>query len=491
MSNSRLEEIRQVRLEKLNKLRELGIDPYPSKFSKSITSVVKAREMQGKTVSTAGRLWRWREHGNVIFADLKDDSGQIQLLFQKKKLEDKFKILKLLDMGDFLGVEGEVTTTQAGEITLDVTYFELLSKSLRPLPDDWHGLKDIEERYRQRYVDLLLNQESRNVFITRAKIVSFLRQYLDNHHFLEVETPVLQPLYGGASAMPFSTHHNALDSEFYLRISDELYLKRLIVGGFDRVYEMSKDFRNEGVDRSHNPEFTMLEFYWAYADYHKLMEFTEEMLSGLVKEITGGYKVNYQEEEINFTPPWPRISYRDAILEHSGIDINQADTYDKLLEEIKLNNIKMDLKAPKGYGALLDAMYKATTRPHLKGPLFLTDRPTEFVTLAKRIPSDPNKTASFQLLVLGNELLNAYNELNDPIDQELRWKESEELGEKGQEEHEVLDRDYIRALEYGMPPTAGWGMGIDRFTSILTNQPSLKDTILFPTLRPEKVNDKS
>lgn len=486
MSQSRLEEIRQVRLEKLNKLRELGIDPYPAKYSKVTVTVTVARESMGKKVAVAGRLLRWREHGNVIFADLRDDSGQIQLLFQKKVLNTQYSILKLIDMGDFLGVEGEVTTTSAGEITIDVSYFELLSKSIRPLPDDWHGLKDIEERYRQRYVDLLLNQESRQVFIARAKIVKYLRQYLDDHRFLEVETPVLQPLYGGASAMPFSTHHNALDSEFYLRISDELYLKRLIVGGFDRVYEMSKDFRNEGVDRSHNPEFTMLEFYWAYADYDQLMKFTEEMLSSLVKEVTGDYKISYQGEEIDFKPPWPRISYRDAILKHSGIDIDETTTYEKLLKEIEINNIKFDRKNIKGYGAILDAMYKHTTRPHLMGPLFLTDRPTEFVTLAKRLPTDPNKTASFQLLVLGNELLNAYNELNDPQDQELRWKESEKLGEEGQEEHEVLDRDYIRALEYGMPPTAGWGMGIDRFTSILTDQPSLKDTILFPTLRPEK-----
>lgn len=486
MANSRLEEIRKIRLEKLVRLRELGIDPYPAKYSKNFVTIASARESMDETMSVVGRIWAWREHGNVIFADLKDESGKIQLLFQKKQLGDKWEILKLLDMGDFLGVEGKVTTTSAGEITVDVASFELLTKSLRPLPDDWHGLKDVEERYRQRYVDLQVNEVARQVFLDRTRIVKFLRRYLDEHGFLEVETPVLQSIYGGTVAKPFSTHHNALDTDFFLRISDELYLKRLIVAGFDRVYEIAKDFRNEGMDHSHNPEFTMLEFYWAFADYEKLMTFTEHMLSELVKDIKGSYKFAYQGEEIDFTAPWPRISYRDAILKHAGIDINEANTEKKLLEEIKRNNIKLSLDGVLGWGNLMDTLYKKTTRPHLVGPIFLTDRPTEFVSLAKRKPEDGTKTASFQLLVRGEELLTAYNELNDSIDQAERWRQSEKWGEKGQDEHEEFDADYIRALEYGMPPTAGWGMGIDRFTSMLTDQPTLKDTILFPTLRPEK-----
>ena len=478
MGQSRLEEIRQIRTEKLQKLRDLGVDPYPAKFSKSRVDISRALGSLGKNVAVAGRVWRWREHGNVVFADLKDSSGQIQIMFNTQTLADKWPVIKLLDVGDFLGVAGKIVKTQAGEVTVDVSSFELLTKSLHPLPDDWHGLKDIEERYRQRYVDLLLNQPARQVFLTRTEIVKFLRRYLDEHGFIEVETPILQSIYGGASAKPFTTHHQALDTDFYLRISDELYLKRLVVGGFDKVYELGKDFRNEGMDRAHNPEFTMLEFYWAYADYQELMKFTETMLSQLVKEL----KI---ATDIDFTPPWPRISYRDAILKHAGIDINQADTAAKLLKLIKRKNIKLNLEEV-GFGTLLDILYKQTTRPHLIGPLFLTDRPTEFVTLAKRLPHDPSKTASFQLLIKGEEVINAYNELNDPIDQADRWRESEKLAAKGQEEHEAFDADYIRALEYGMPPTAGWGMGIDRLTALLTGQSTLKDTILFPTLRPEK-----
>jgi lysyl-tRNA synthetase class 2 len=335
-------------------------------------------------------------------------------------------------------------------------------------------------------VDLLVNPQVRNVFETRTKIVSALRSFMDKNGFMEVETPVLQPVYGGASARPFVTHHEALDRDFYLRISDELYLKRLIVGGFERVYEIGHDFRNEGIDRAHNPEFTMLEFYWAYADYERLMSFTEEMFVSLLKEVRGSTGIEYQGRRFDFKPPWKRLTYRQAILKATGIDINQADSEDTLMRAIKDHKIGLEERNPVGYGAVLDALYKQTTRPGLEGPLFLTERPAEFVSLAKRLPADPHKTASFQLLVAGEELLNAYNELNDPIDQAERWQESEKLGKKGKAEHEAFDEDYIRALEYGMPPTAGWGLGIDRLTAVLTNQPSLKDTILFPTLRPER-----
>lgn len=486
MAQTRLEEIRHTRIAKLNQLKKLGVDPYPAKSSFSTISISAARKSLGETVSMSGRIWKFREHGNVIFADLKDAAGQIQLLFQKNNLADQFNLVKLFDSGDFLAVSGKVITTQAGETTLDVSGFEILAKSLRPLPDDWFGLKDIEERYRQRYVDLLLNNQVRKVFLTRTKIITLLRQALDKEGFVEVETPVLQAIYGGAAAKPFTTHHNALDVDFYLRISDELYLKRLIVGGFNKVYEIGKDFRNEGIDRAHNPEFSVLEFYWAYADYQDLMQFTERLLSNIVKRIRHSYQLSYQGQQIDFSPSWPRISYRDAILKHSKIDIDVSNSEEKLKAAIKEQGINLGDKRPVGFGDLLDTLYKVTTRPHLIGPLFLTDRPTEFVTLAKRLPNDAAKTASFQLLIAGEEVINAYNELNDPQDQAQRWHESEELGEKGHEEHEVFDEDYIRALEYGMPPTAGWGIGIDRFTAILTDQPSLKDTILFPTLRPEK-----
>lgn len=481
-----IDELKKVRLSKLEALKKNGIDPYPGTIKRS-EHIRQARDMEGKTVTLAGRIRGLRGHGKIMFADLVDESGKIQVVFKSDEISEKtFNLLQLADLGDFLAVQGKVGKTQAGEISLFAVDFQILSKSLRPLPDQWSGLKDIEERYRQRYVDLVMNEDVRKIFFKRSQIVSFLRKYFDGQGFMEVDTPVLQPIYGGASAKPFVTHHNVLDIDLYLRISDELYLKRLIVGGFEKVYEIGHDFRNEGVDRAHNPEFTMLEFYWAYADYEKLMEFTQDLFVALLKEVHGSLTFEYQKNTLNFSPPWKRITYRDAIKEYTGIDIDQCDTEDKLLAEIKKKAMMLDLKNVVGFGAVLDALYKQTTRPHLTGPLFLTERPTAFVSLAKRLPNDPRKTASFQLLVAGEELINAYNELNDPIDQAKRWQESEKLGKKSKGEHEAFDGDYIRALEYGMPPTAGWGLGVDRLVAILTNQHTLKDVILFPTLRPEK-----
>lgn len=483
---STIADLKQIRIQKVNNLRAQGIDPYPS-VTRRDNSIKEARSKDQQKVAIAGRVMGFRGHGKIFFLDLKDVTDKIQVVLKKDLVNEvSFKQTEFLDIGDHISVYGQVGKTQAGEISVFAEDFRILTKSIRPLPDKWHGLTDVEERYRQRYVDLIVNEEVRKVFEVRAKVISYLRKFLDKDGFLEVETPVLQPIYGGASAQPFVTHHNALDFDLYLRISDELYLKRLIVGGFDKVYEISKDFRNEGIDKQHNPEFSMLEFYWAYADYDILMKYTEKMLSDLVKEIKGSYKITYQGIELDFTPPWPRKSYRDVVLEHTGIDIDVSDTEELLMKEINSKNIKLDLNGVVGYGALLDELYKATTRPHLTGPMFLTDRPTAFVTLAKRLPDDPRKTASFQLLAVGKELLNAYNELNDPEDQAKRWLESEKLGKKGQKDHEAFDEDYIRALEYGMPPTAGWGMGIDRLVSILTDQANLKDVILFPTLRPER-----
>lgn len=481
-----LDELRRFRLEKLEALKKAGVDPFPSKFERK-QSIAEVREAKlGAKVQTAGRIMAWRAHGGIVFADLIDASAKVQISFKEDELsKNSWKLLELLDIGDFMGVAGELFKTGAGELTISVKDYQLLAKSLRPLPAK-SGLTDVEERYRQRYVDLLVNPEVRAVFEIRTKVVSSLRAFMDRNGFLEVETPVLQPVYGGASARPFVTHHAALDEDFYLRISDELYLKRLIVGGMEKVYEIGHDFRNEGIDRSHNPEFTMLEFYWAYADYEKLMKFTEEMFVSLLKDIHGSLKLEYQGRQLDFKPPWKRITYRQSILEATGIDIDKTDSEEKLQDAIKEHGITLEERRPVGYGAVLDALYKQTTRPGLEGPLFLTERPAEFVSLAKRLPADPRKTASFQLLVVGEELINAYNELNDPIDQAERWRESEKLGKKGKAEHEAFDEDYIRALEYGMPPTAGWGLGIDRLTAVLANQPSLKDTILFPTLRPER-----
>jgi lysyl-tRNA synthetase class 2 len=484
----RLESLRKSRLDKLEEIRKSGVNPYPAslQFSGRV-QVSDALKRLGKEAIAAGRLTAWREHGGSIFADLKDESGKIQLFFRKDVLgEKKFGFLELLDFGDFIEVKGKVFKTEAGEITIEVKDFNLLTKSIRPLPSKWHGLKDVEERYRQRYVDLLLNDQVRKVFETRSALVKALRHFLDEAGFIEVETPILQPIYGGAAAKPFITHHNVLNTDLYLRIADELYLKRLIVGGFEKVYELGKDFRNEGIDKAHNPEFTQLEFYWAFVDYQDLMKFTEEMLSTVIRKVMGTLKIKFEGGEIDFTPPWKRISYRGAILEQTKIDIDRENTEEKLIKAIKREKISLDLEGAVGFGAVLDSLYKKTTRPNLKGPLFLTDRPTEFVSLAKRREDDSSKTASFQLLVRGVELINAYNELNDPLDQAERWQESEKLGKKGLAEHEAFDEDYIRALEYGMPPTAGWGLGIDRLCFILTDAPSLKEVILFPTLRPEK-----
>ena len=485
-----LDDLRNTRIEKLQKLKGMGIDPYPSLVQRDYM-IGEARKMEGKNVNIAGRIISIRGHGKIFFLDIVDESGKIQGVIKADVSDaESLELLQHIDIGDFISVQGLIGKTQAGELSVIVKSFQMLTKSIRPLPDQWHGLKDIEERYRQRYVDLLMNAEVKNVFLTRTKIIKFLRSYLDSHGFIEVETPVLQPIYGGAAAKPFVTHHNTLDSDLYLRIAVELYLKRLIVGGFEKVYELGKDFRNEGMDRGHNPEFTMLEFYWAYADYKKLMQFTETMIADLVQQVCQSVELEYQGTKINFKTPWKRVTYREAILDKTGIDINQADTEEKLRTVIAEKGIKVDLTGEVGYGAVLDAFYKQTTRPYLIGPLFLTERPTDFVSLAKRIPEDPRKTASFQLLIAGREVINAYNELNDPIDQATRWRESEKLGERGHSEHEAFDDDYIRALEYGMPPTAGWGMGIDNLVAILTNQHALKDVILFPTMRPEEKNNQ-
>lgn len=465
-----IEEIIKNRKDKLQKLQELGLYGFP------------AWDRDWKHV---GRLTAIRGHGKLIFADLVNQSGKQQVSFRADKLDKLWEVVELLDMGDFVGVSGEDYVTTAGEPTVDVTDFAILTKSLRPLPSEWYGFKDVEERYRQRYVDLLVNEQTRKIFEIRSKVVSLLRQKLDQKGFLEVETPVLQPIYGGATAKPFITHHNQLDMDLFLRISDELYLKRLIVGGYEKVYEIGKVFRNEGVDRQHNPEFTMLEFYWAYTNYENLMDFTEELLSSIVKEVTGDYKIIYQGQEFNFAPKWKKITFRDLVLADSGIDIDTADTEEKLLAAIADKNLQIELNGVFGYGALCDALYKNLSRPKIVEPTFVLDYPSAMLPLAKKTSNDSRKAASFQLLVGGFELLKAYNELNDPIDQKSRWEEELSLAKKGLEEYQMLDEDYLRALEYGMPPTAGWGLGIDRFTAFLTDQHTIKDTIIFPTLRPE------
>ena len=482
---STLDRIRKERLEKIKKLEKLGYSAYGSFCCKKI-DIKDALNKLGEKLELVGRIFSLRGHGKLIFADIRDETGKIQLMFKYDLAgSEVFELLNLVDVGDIIWAKGEIGKSIRGEVSLFVKEFRLLSKSIRPLPEKWHGLKDVEERYRQRYVDLLVNEEVRKVFLKRTKIVSLLRRYLDEHGFVEVETPILQPIYGGATAKPFITHHNALGVDLYLRIADELYLKRLVVGGFEKVYEIGKDFRNEGISRVHNPEFTQLEFYWAYVDYEHLMNFTEKMLSYIAKEVVGSYIVEYQGEKYDFTPPWKRIPYTKIFEEKIGIDLDKVDDEQKLLEQIRRRNLLSKDEMEVGFANLVDRLYKKYIRPGLKGPLFLIDHPVALKPLAKRKDNDPKKVASFQVLVAGEEFVNAYNELNDPIDQRSRWESEEEIGKKGAEEYQVVDEDYIRALEYGMPPTAGWGLGVDRFTAFLTNQPTIKDVILFPALRPE------
>lgn len=474
---AQIDEIRKDREATLAKVKELGWDPFASKFDKT-HSISDALSMEGQEVKTAGRVISSRTHGNITFMDVRDATGTIQLFFQKEVVGENYKNLRHIDLGDHVGITGKVMKTTAGEISIQPSSYELLTKAMMPLPGE---LKDVETRYRKRYLDLLVNENVRDVFAVRSKVVSLFRRYLDEHGFMEVETPILQPIYGGAYAKPFITHCNALDSDFYLRIAVELYLKRLLVGGFEKVYEMGKNFRNEGFSRAHNPEFTMLEFYWAYADCEDLMRFSEEMIIHVIKEVNGSLMVESEGHTYDFTGPWERKTYRQLFIDHMQIDINDFPTEEalqKLVDEMKLLDEKVV-----GYGQMLDEIYKKHVRPHLKGPMFVTEYPLEIKALAKASKNDPTKSASFQLLINGMEMINAYNELNDPADQKARWEAEMKLMERGGEDYQVLDKDYIEALSYGMPPTAGWGMGIDRFVAFLTSQHTIKDVILFPTMR--------
>lgn len=475
-----MSDLRQQRLTKLEAIKQLGLNPYPQPDLSGRQSATDIANLIDKSVVVAGRILALRGHGKILFADLHDQSGKVQLFFENQPNT------KLFDLGDIISASGVVFKTQAGEPTIRVSSFQLLAKNIRPLPEKWHGLTDTEERYRQRYVDLIVNPDSRRVFLARTKILTGLRQFLDDHGFIEVETPILQPVYGGASAKPFITHHNELGEDMYLRISDELYLKRLIVGGFEKVYEVSRDFRNESVSRFHNPEFTQVEFYWAYVDYDVLMKFTEELIVHLIKITKGSLKFSFNGQDLDFSPPFKRLTFRDAIFQKTSIDIDSIKTEADFINQLKTQNIKLDIAGIIGLGALFDALYKEYVRPYLTGPVFITDYPASMIALAKRKADNPEKIASFQLLACGTELLKAYNELNDPQDQYDRWMEEEALAKKGAENAMQLDTDYIRALEYGMPPTAGWGMGIDRITQFLTDSPTIKDVILFPSMRSEK-----
>ena len=495
-----LSEQELVRREKLAKLRELGIDPYPAAaFDVShYATTVSEKFEQGQHVRMAGRLMSRRVQGKASFAELQDATGRVQLYFNRDILcrdEDKTQYndvyKKLLDIGDIIGIEGTMFTTQVGEKTIEVHQLFVLSKSLRPLPlpkvdaegNTYDAFTDAEQRYRQRYVDLIVNPQVKDAFVKRTKITNTIRSFFNDRGYLEVETPILQPIPGGAAARPFVTHHNALNIPLYLRIANELYLKRLIVGGFDGVYEFAKDFRNEGMDKTHNPEFTVMELYVAYKDYHWMMETTESLLEEVAVAANGVAAVTVGENTIDFKAPYPRVPILDAIKEHTSIDVSDMDE-STLRETAKKLGLEVD--ETMGKGKLIDALFGECCEHHYIQPTFITDYPKEMSPLTKAHRSKPGLTERFELMVNGKELANAYSELNDPIDQRERFEDQMSLSEKGDDEAMFIDQDFLRSLEYGMPPTSGIGIGIDRLTMLLTNNSSIQEVLFFPQMRPEK-----
>jgi lysyl-tRNA synthetase, class II len=465
-----------------------GINPYPSRSNRTITVAqltAKFDELQGIDHALTGRIRAIRLHGKSAFVDLEDETGRFQLFFRADGLgADQFAFFKQsIDIGDIIQASGRLFVTKRNEQSLDVTAFTLLSKSLRPLPEKWQGLKDVEKRYRRRYVDLIMNPDVRELFRTRSRLVSEIRHHLEAHQFLEVETPVLQTIAGGATARPFVTHINAYDLDLYLRVAPELFLKRLIVGGFEKVYEIGRSFRNEGVDYSHNPEYTSCEFYWAYQDYEGLMTFTEEMISTIIQKVVGSLKIQHGEHTIDFSAPWKRISITEAIEEKTGINVLELKDEEKLAARIREAGFAAEKGA--GYLKLVDDLFKDSVRKDIIQPTIIMDHPVEMEPLAKKSERNPLVVERFQPVVMGQELLKAYTELNDPVEQLERFREQQALRERGDEEAQFVDMDFVEALEYGMPPTAGWGMGIDRFVALVTGAHALREVILFPLVKPK------
>ncbi len=473
---------------KLDEIRRCGMDPFGGPYEVSSTAEAVRTEcdkLAGEQVSVAGRLTALRGHGKSTFGDLRDRTGRIQIYARKDVLGEKSyrEFSDLLDIGDIIGVSGKVFRTRKGEPTIEVNQWAILCKALRPLPEKWHGLTDIDLRYRQRYVDLIVNPEVKDVFVKRTRIISFIRDYLDDRGFLEVETPVLQTIAGGANARPFITHHNALDMDVYLRIAVELYLKRLLIGGLERVYEIGKNFRNEGIDTRHNPEFTMLEVYQAYGDYKAMMELTEDMIYQCALEVLGTDKVSYDGHEIDLTPPWQRVRVWDGMEKWAGV--RYSDLKDD--EDAKAIAKKFDLKMdkPPTKANVIDKLLDEKVEPELVQPTFLTDYPVEISPLAKRIPEQPDLTYRFEAFAVGKEIANAFSELNDPIDQRERFMQQAKAKAMGDDEAHAFDEDFLVALEYGMPPAGGLGIGIDRLVMLLTGSTSIRDVILFPMMRPK------
>ncbi|HOR86776.1 MAG TPA: lysine--tRNA ligase [Bacillota bacterium] len=482
----------KVRREKLEQLKASGRNPFEilnydqTHHSKNIKE--NFAELEGKDVSIAGRIMSFRDMGKASFCDIQDRYGKIQAYTKQSEIgEEEYKLFKTYDVGDIVGMKGYVFKTKTGEISVHVKQVILLCKSLQPLPEKWHGLKDTEIRYRQRYIDLIVNENVRETFYKRTEIIKAVREFLDKKDFIEVDTPILATIASGAAARPFVTHSNALDIDLYLRIATELYLKRLIVGGFERVYEMGKDFRNEGIDVRHNPEFTMIELYQAYADYNDMMKITEDMVAYCAKKVLGTTKINYQGTELDLTPPWNRITMVDAVKKYAGVDFNEIKSDEEAREVAKKLKVVDELKkklADCTKGDILDAAFAVYVEEHLIQPTFILDYPVEISPLTKKKRDDPTMTERFEAFIYAREVANAYSELNDPIDQKERFEQQANDRELGDDEAYATDDDFVNSLEIGMPPTGGLGIGIDRIIMFLTDSYSIRDVILFPTMKP-------
>ena len=493
-SGPKLNDQMLIRREKLDKIRALGVEPYGQKFNwdhhaADIRANAEQLEKEETHVRIAGRMMIRRGQGKTAFCVIRDQSGDIQVYFKRDELsENEWALFKLVDIGDILGIEGTVFTTHTGELTVRVIHFTMLSKSLRPLPEKWHGLTDKEQRYRQRYLDLIMNLEVRDTFVKRAAMMAAIRKWYTDHNFLEVETPVLQPLYGGANAKPFTTHFNALDMTMYLRIAPELYLKRLLVGGYERIFEITRNFRNEGMDTRHNPEFTAIETYQAYGDIEDVINQTEQIVAACAMASYGSMKFTYEDTEIDVTPPWPRLTMAEAVKKYTGEDFDACKT----IEDARAIADKLHVEYGEfdGFGKILSECFDAYAEEHLIQPVHITKHPIEVSPLSKLDPKDPRYTIRFESYIYGRELANGFSELNDPIDQRKRFELQVEEREHGDDEAHPIDEDFLTALEYGMPPTGGLGIGLDRLFMLMTNSASIRDVLLFPAMKPETALEK-
>ncbi|WP_442597422.1 lysine--tRNA ligase [Neobacillus sp. D3-1R] len=492
MSHEELNDQLVVRREKMNAIREKGMDPFGKRFDRSHQSQDLIREYgelekeeietKGIEVTLAGRIMTKRGKGKAGFAHIQDLSGQIQIYVRMDAVgEEQYEMFDSADLGDIVGISGTLFKTQVGELSVKAKSFELLTKSLRPLPDKFHGLKDVEQRYRQRYLDLIMSEESKETFINRSRIIQSMRRYLDNNGYLEVETPLMHSIAGGASARPFITHHNALDMQLYMRIAIELHLKRLIVGGLEKVYEIGRVFRNEGVSTRHNPEFTMLELYEAYVDYRDIMNLTENLISHIAQDVLGTTTVEYGGHTIDLAPQWRRLHMVDAIKEYVGVDFWKEMSTEEAQQLAKEHGV--EIKDTMLYGHIVNEFFEQKVEQHLIQPTFITGHPVEISPLAKKNPEDPRFTDRFELFIVAREYANAFTELNDPIDQRERFEDQLKEREQGNDEAHMMDEDFVEALEYGMPPTGGLGIGIDRLVMLLTDSPSIRDVLLFPLMR--------